>query len=144
MRRVLDPFREFDRLFDQVGAFGVARGGTMPMDAFRREDVYELRFDLPGVHPENISLEVEDQTLTIEATRAWEDTEGVAWLSRERPHGTHSRQIRLGSALDAGAVEANYDQGVLTVTIPVKAEAKPRKVSIEVGEKQPVLEASAS
>lgn len=131
----------FDRLFD-FGAFET-RTGIMPMDAFRKDDTYVLRFDLPGVHPENLSIEVEDKTLTIKAERAWEDTEGAVWVVRERPQGTHSRQIRLGSSLDGTAVEANYDQGVLTVSIPVREEAKPRKVSVEVGTGK-VLEASAS
>ncbi len=138
--RFNDPL--FDRLFD-VGTFPVTRSGIMPMDAFRQDDEFVLRFDLPGVHPENIAMEVEGRTLTIEVTRAWEDTEGAVWLVRERPQGAHSRQIKLGSTLDAEALTANYDQGVLTVTIPVKEEAKPRKVSIDIGSNK-ALETTAS
>ena len=137
--RFNDPI--FDRLFD-FGSFN-ARTGLMPLDAFRRDDLYTLRFDLPGVHPENISIEVVDNTLTIRAERAWEDTDGAEWVVRERPQGTHSRQLKLGSALDGQAIEANYDQGVLTVTIPVREEAKPRKISVDVGTSK-VLEASSS
>jgi HSP20 family protein len=134
--RFNDPL--LDRFFD-FGTFNT-RSGLMPMDAFRKDDTYVLRFDLPGVHPENLAIEVEDSTLTISAERPLEDTEGAVWLVRERPQGAHSRQIKLGSALDGTAVEATYDHGVLTVTIPVREEAKPRKISVAVGN---VLEATA-
>jgi len=139
--RFNDPL--FDRLFE-FGSYGGNRSGIMPMDAFRKDDEFVLRFDLPGVHPENISMEVEGQDLTIQAERAWEDTEGAVWLVHERPQGAHSRQIKLGSSLDAENLAASYDQGVLTVTIPVREEAKPRKISIEVGSDAKVLEATGS
>jgi len=139
----LSTMRDIDRLFDQMGAFPSQRWGIMPMDAFRHGDEFVLRFDLPGVHPENLSIEVEDNTLTIEAERAPEDNEGAVWLSRERPQGRHSRTIKLGSSLDTAAVNASYDQGVLTVTIPVKAEAKPKKISVSLSDDR-VLEASSS
>lgn len=130
--RFNDPL--FDRLFDGFGST-TSRGGIMPMDAYRQDDEFVLKFDLPGVHPENLSIEVENRTLTIEAERAWENTENATWLTRERPHGRHSREIRLGSSLDTENVQANYDQGVLTVTIPVKAEAKPKKISVDINQK---------
>lgn len=138
-----NTIRDFDRLFDQMGTFGSTRLGVMPMDAFRQDDDFVMRFDLPGVHPENINLEVEDGTLTIEAERVAENVEGVTWISRERPHGRHSRIVKLGRSLDSESISASYDQGVLTVTIPVKAEAKPKKISVDVSEGR-VLEASAS
>jgi HSP20 family protein len=133
-----DPL--FDRLFE-APSFG--RAGIMPMDAFRKDDEFVLRFDLPGVQPEDISIEVEGRDLTIKADRAWEDTDGAVWLVHERPQGSHSRQIKLGSALDAGNLSASYDQGVLSVVIPVKEEAKPRKISIDVGASHKVLEAAS-
>ena len=139
----LTTMRDFDRLFDQLGSFGPAGAGVMPMDAFRQDDDFVMRFDLPGVHPENIGIEVEDSTLTIEAERASENLEDVTWITRERPHGRHSRTIKLGRSLDTEAIGASYDQGVLTVTIPVKAEAKPKKISVDVSEGR-VLEATAS
>ena len=136
--------RDFDRLFDQMGALG-PRSGVMPMDVFRSGDDFVMKFDLPGVHPENIAIEIEDGTLTIEAERAHDNvSEEAVWLSRERPQGKHSRSIKLGRSLDAENVEAGYDQGVLTVTIPIKAEAKPRKISVDVGTIDRVLETSAS
>lgn len=138
-----NTIRDFDRLFDQMGSLGSTRLGVMPMDAFRQDDDFVMRFDLPGVHPENINLEVEDGTLTIEAERAAENVEGVTWISRERPHGRHSRIVKLGRSLDSDSIAASYEQGVLTVTIPIKAEAKPKKISVDVNDGR-VLEASAS
>jgi len=141
MRLTATP--DFDRLFDQMGSFGGFRTGVMPMDVYRKGDDFVIKFDLPGVHPENLAIEVEDGTLTIEAERALENVDDVVWVSRERPHGKHSRTIKLGRALDSEAVSANYDQGVLTVTIPVKPEAKPKKISVDISRDR-VLEASAS
>jgi len=131
MLRFIDPFEDFDRMVQRMG--GGWRSGVMPMDAYERGDVYTLRFDLPGVDPEHVDLTVEGNVLTVTAERKWEDTDGVTWLLRERPTGAHSRQIRLGERLDATSVSASYDHGVLTVTIPVREEAKPHKVAIDAG-----------
>ncbi len=144
--RFVDPFREFEQLFQSLGPT-FRSSGTMPMDAFRHEDDFVIRFDLPGVNPDDVEITVEDQVLTVTATRQFEDTSGADWLVRERPHGTHSRQLRLGPTLDGGGVSARYDQGVLTLTIPVREDAKPRKVEIEIGERQSedrVLETSTA
>ena len=128
MLRFNDPFAEMDRMLGQVG--GRWRGGLMPMDAFEKDDLYTLRFDLPGVDPDHVDLTVEAGILRVTAERKVEDTEGANWLMRERPTGRHSREVRLGERLDAAGVRASYDQGVLTVTIPMKEEAKPRKIAI--------------
>jgi HSP20 family protein len=130
MARDYDPFQDFDRVFG--GGFGsqMRGGGLMPMDAFEKDGVYTLRFDLAGADPDKVDVTVESGLLTVTAERPPEDTEGVNWLVRERPTGTHSRQIRLGSTLDPGNVEAAYDHGVLTVRIPTKPEAKPQKIQI--------------
>ncbi len=131
MLRFNDPFAEMDRMLSQVG--GRWRGGLMPMDAFEKDDHYTLRFDLPGVDPDHVDLTVEAGVLRVTAERKIEDTEGANWLMRERPTGRHSREVRLGNRLDAAGVTASYDHGVLTVSIPMKEEAKPRKVSIASG-----------
>lgn len=132
MARYVDPFEEMDRMFGQFGGRWRA-GGQMPMDAFEHDDVYTLRFDLAGADPDAVDVTVEHGMLTVTAERPVEETEGVNWLVRERPTGTHSRQVRLGDRLDPGNVQAHYDHGVLTVTIPIRAEAKPHKVSIRSG-----------
>lgn len=140
--RFPDPFQEMDRLMAQAG--GGWRGGLMPMDAFEKNGVYTLRFDLPGVDPDHVDLTVEAGVLRVTADRKFEDTEGANWLIRERPNGTHSREIRLGERLDPAEVEASYDQGVLTVTIPIKEEAKPRRVSITGGSAHKAIDVEAS
>jgi len=126
----MDPFEEMDRMLASVG--GTWRGGRMPLDAYEKDGVYTLRFDLPGVDADELDITVEDQILTVTAKRAFEDTVGVNWMLRERPTGIHSRQVRLGDKLDAANVTANYDNGVLLVTIPVREEAKPQKIDVSV------------
>ena len=141
MLRFNDPFAEMDRLLGEMG--GRWRGGLMPMDAFEKNGVYTLRFDLPGVDPDHVDLTVEAGVMRVTAERKVEDTEGANWLLRERPTGRHSREVRLGNRLDPGAVKASYDQGVLTVTIPIKEEAKPRKISIT-GDSPAAIDVEAS
>ena len=98
--RFMDPFQELDQF---LGSSGSAwRGGLMPMDAFEKDGLYTLRFDLPGVDPEHVDLLVENNILTVTAERKLEDTEGANWLMRERPTGTHSRQVRIGDRLEHG------------------------------------------
>ncbi|HEX2154553.1 MAG TPA: Hsp20/alpha crystallin family protein [Acidimicrobiia bacterium] len=123
-----DPFAEMDQLLSSFG--GRWRGGIMPVDAYEKDGIYTLRFDLPGVEPNNVDLTVEGNVLTVTAESPTDDEERVTWLLRERPSGSHRREVRLGEHLDAGAIEANFDNGVLTVTIPMREEAKPHKVTI--------------
>ncbi len=125
----LDPFSTFDRFFggDLLTRQG---GGTMPMDAYQKGDSYVVRVDLPGVNPDHIDLNVERNVLTITVERGPEDTDDVTWLMRERPAGRHSRQIRLGSSLDSANIDAAYDHGVLTVTIPTREDSKPRQIKV--------------
>ena len=125
--RFFDPFAEIDRMMQGAPAHG---SGTMPMDVFERDGDYMVRFDLPGIDPDDISLTVENGVLTVTVERPWEDTSDVNWLVRERPAGKHSRQLRLGRNLDASAMKASYDNGVLSVLIPTREEAKPFSVEI--------------
>jgi HSP20 family protein len=138
-----DPFRELDRFTE--GLFGnVARAPWMPMDAVRHDDRVEIQFDLPGVREDSIDLTVERNVLTVKAERQWIPPEGTEVLTRERTQGAFSRQVLLSEALDADRVDARYDHGVLTVTIPVAERAKPRKVEIHSGEVQPLEVGSTS
>jgi HSP20 family protein len=130
-----DPFREFDRLAQQF--FGSQTPGTwsrptpMPMDAYRQGDQYVVAFDLPGVSPEAIELDVERNVLTVKAERRPLETgEGVELQVSERPLGVFSRQLFLGDTLDADRIEAGYEDGVLTLKIPIAEQAKPRKIAI--------------
>lgn len=131
-----DPFREFDRLTQQ--AFGSrVRPSVMPMDAYRHGDQFVVHFDLPGVDASTIDLTVEKNVLTVAAERRWSADQDVQVVASERPQGSFSRQLFLGEGLDAERVEASYRDGVLTVTIPVAEQAKPRKVEVTTGASEP-------
>lgn len=123
-----DPFRELDRLTERlVGT--TARPAMMPMDAYRDGDDFVVEFDLPGVDPGSVDLDIERNVLTVRAQRPG-PTKGSEMLVAERPRGSFSRQLFLGEALDTDRVEASYDAGVLTLRIPVAEQAKPRKIAI--------------
>jgi HSP20 family protein len=122
-----DPFRELDRLAQQVVGTP-SRPAAMPIDAYRDGDRFVVQFDLPGVAADSIDLTVERNVLTIHATRS--RTEGFELVLAERPYGTFSRQLFLGDTLDTDHIDAVYSSGVLTLTIPVAERAKPRKVTI--------------
>ena len=125
-----DPFREFDRLAQQLlGAGTTSRPAVMPMDAWRQGDTFVLEFDLPGVRPESVDIDVERNVLTVRAERP---TGNGDWelLAAERPSGLFSRQLVLGDNLDLENIDATYDAGVLRLKIPVAEKAKPRKIEV--------------
>jgi HSP20 family protein len=131
-----DPFREFDRLSQQVfGTTGTwSRPNPMPIDAYRSGDEFVVAFDVPGVAPEAIELNVERNVLTVKAERRPLPVgDNVEMQVSERPLGVFSRQLFLGDTLDTDKVQAQYDAGVLTLRIPVAEKAKPRKIAISSG-----------
>jgi HSP20 family protein len=126
-----DPFAELDRLAQRTfGPAGARTQAGMRMDAIRRADEVELRFDLPGIDPATIEVTVDRGVLTVSAQRTEEYAEGEKPFIRERVMGSFSRRIRLSDTADADAVEAGFDAGVLTVRIPVQEKALPRKVEV--------------
>lgn len=125
-----DPFREVDRL---TRLWGPDRTPIAPLDVYREGDHYVVQIDLPGVAPESIDLTVEKDTLAVSAERRIPRGEGVELLVNERPEGSVRRQLFLGEGLDTEHIEASYDDGVLTVMVPVAETAKPRKVEIAAG-----------
>jgi HSP20 family protein len=131
-----DPFRELDRL--SQATWGQNRP-TMAMDAYRRNGDFVVNFDLPGVDPGTIDLTVEKNVLTVTAERGLPRGEGDEVVVAERPQGRFSRQLFLGESLDAEHIQASYEQGVLTLHIPVAERAKPRKVEVTTGG-QPAVE----
>jgi HSP20 family protein len=131
-----DPFRDFDRLTEQF--FGGTRGmRSIPMEAYRRGDQFFIHLDLPGVKPDDVELTLERNVVSIRAERRSPRQEGDEVLIDERPRGTFTRQLFLGENLDAERLNATYDLGVLTITIPVAEQAKPRKVQIAAESQQP-------
>jgi HSP20 family protein len=123
-----EPFREFDRFSEEL--LSQRRGRQIPVDAYRRGNEFKVHLDLPGVDSRFIELTVEQDLLTVRATRGWVRAEGDQMQIAERPQGEFSRQLFLGESLDRDHITANYENGVLTLTIPVAEEAKPRKVEI--------------
>ncbi|TSE17945.1 Hsp20 family protein [Arthrobacter sp. KBS0703] len=125
-----DPFRELDRLTQQV--FGTAaRPAAMPMDAWQEDGEFVVAFDLPGITPDAADLNVERNVLTVRAERRDATQPNVELVVAERPRGVFSRQLILGDTLDTDNIKASYDVGVLTLRIPVAEQAKPRKIEIE-------------
>jgi len=130
-----DPFRELDRLTQQF--FGAPQAGTwsrpaaMPLDAYRSGDEFIVAFDLPGVSPDSIDINVERNVLTIKAERRPLNLgDDVQVQMSERPLGVFSRQLFLTEALDTDRIQAAYENGVLVLRIPVAEQAKPRKVAV--------------
>ena len=129
--RTADPFRDLDRLTQQV--FGTTnRPAVMPMDAWREGDEFVIEFDLPGVAAESIELDVERNVLTVRAERVAGNGDWQM-LASERPRGIFSRQLVLGDNLDLAKIQAGYEGGVLRLRVPVAEQAKPRKIQISSG-----------
>jgi HSP20 family protein len=133
-----DPFREFafrelDRMTQTLNEQGGPQQRTMPIDAYRDGDQFIIRFDLPGVDPDSIDVTADRNVLTVRARREWTPHEGQEVVVTERPQGIFTRQLFLGDNLDLERISATYDQGVLTLMVPVAQQAKPRKVQITTG-----------
>ncbi|MEC3917257.1 Hsp20/alpha crystallin family protein [Nocardia sp. CDC160] len=123
-----DPFRDLDRLTQQV--FGTpARPVVMPMDAWRDGDQFFVEFDLPGIDPDSLDLDVERNVITVRASRPQLD-QNRSMIAAERTRGEFSRQLFLGENLDTEQIRADYSDGVLRLTIPIAEQAKPRKIEI--------------
>jgi HSP20 family protein len=133
-----DPFRQWDRVFEPSSP------GPAALDAYRLGDVITVEFDLPGIDPESIDLQVERGELRLAAQRRRQAPEGAQYLVRERADLKVSRRLMLGDTLDVEHVDAEYRDGVLTLRIPLRESAKPRQVSVRHGVDasvdQPVIE----
>jgi len=128
-----DPFRDFDRVAQQFfGNSGTwTRPSAMPMDAYRSGNDFVVAFDLPGVDPEAIELNIERNVLTVRAERRPNPVgQDVEMQVAERPLGVFSRQLFLGDTLDTEKVAASYEAGVLILRIPVAEQAKPRRIEV--------------
>jgi HSP20 family protein len=141
-----DPFRDLDRLTEQM--LGVPAGTAraprfMPMDLYRSGDHYVLHADLPGVDPGSVDVSVDNGTLSIRAERSGRAEESMEWLTSERFTGSYLRQLSLGDGIDADRIAATYENGVLTVTIPIAEKAKPRRIQIDTTTGRTVIGESA-
>ncbi len=133
-----DPFTEVQNFANQVLS---TRNGLeqMPMDLFRRGSNYYLAADLPGIDPTSVDVDVDvdGQLLTIRAQRRLPSAEkDTKWIVRERRNHSFVRQLNLGQGIDTENITAAYDNGVLTVTIPVSPKSQPRKIQVATGQNQ--------
>lgn len=127
MTMSFDPFSDLDRLTSQLGSRSTR---LMPVDLFREGDRYVLAADLPGIDPGSVDVDLDGHVLTIRAERTAASHESAKWLARERPYGSYVRQFSLGDGIDTEGISAHYDNGVLSVVIPVSERARPRKIDI--------------
>jgi HSP20 family protein len=140
-----DPFREVDRQMQQMANRLQESNGKMAMDAYRRGDTVFVHFDLPGVDPDSIELTAEQNTLTVRADRRWSPEPDDQLLAQERPQGAFMRQLMLGEHLDTQQVEAVYEDGVLTLEVPVAPAAKPRRIEVHSsGQRHGAIDVEAS
>ncbi len=130
MAMSFDPFSQLDRIAQSV--FDTSRQPRlMPVDLFREGDRYILNADLPGADPSSVDVDVDGHLLTIRAVRTAADRDSARWLAQERPYGAYMRQFTIGDDVDPDGITASYDNGVLSVMIPVAERAKPRKIAVE-------------
>jgi HSP20 family protein len=128
-----DPFRDLDRLAGEM--LGAARTpALMPMDCLRTDETVTVRFDLPGIDADSLDVQAENNTLTVRAERRRQDPDDAVYLVSERASGTYARQLVLGDGLAVNDIRADYRDGVLTLTIPVAEQAKPRRIEISRGD----------
>ena len=128
-----DPFSDVDALTRSLlrGQSGSERSPLfMPMDLCKVDDHYVLTADLPGVDPGSVDVTADNGTLTLTARRTSRSEDSAQWLANERFFGTYRRQLALGDGVDASRISATYDNGVLTVIIPVAEAAKPRRIDV--------------
>jgi HSP20 family protein len=123
-----DPFTEFDRIARR--GFGPATASGIRMDAIRRPEEVELRFDLPGIDTDSLDVTVDRGVLTVSAKRSEEYAEDEKPFIRQRVMGSFTHRVRLSDAVDAEKIEADYEGGVLKVRVPLQEKAQPRKVEV--------------
>ncbi|MDQ0612414.1 HSP20 family protein [Microbacterium sp. W4I4] len=133
MGMTFDPISQLDRFAASV-LDSVRSPRLMPVDLFRDGERYVLHADLPGVDPGSIDVDVDGSQLTLRAQRTADTGDGARWLTRERGTGSFLRQFTLGDGVDLDAISASYENGVLSVVIPVSERAKPRKIAVESAE----------
>jgi HSP20 family protein len=143
-----EPFsREVDRLFDAF--FGGGEGGSRrwvpPMDLVEADDHFLLKADLPGLSEDDVTIEIDDGALKISGERKAEhEASERGWYRVERAFGSFARTLSLPEGVDADAVSASFDRGVLEVRIPKPEQRKPRRISIAAnGDGQAAVEGSA-
>ena len=137
-----DMNRLFDRFFEGRGHGAAARRWIPAMDLVETEENLVLRADLPGMSEDDVSIEIKDGVLTISGERKAEHEEkGEGFFRVERATGAFSRSLTLPEGVDAEAITATFDKGVLEVRIPKPEQRKPKRVAIQVGDGPKTIDA---
>jgi HSP20 family protein len=151
LRELASIQSEMNRLFNTVfepatgGNGGTVRRWLPAMDLVETDDNFVLRADLPGVSEEDVNVEVEDNVLTVSGERKAEhETTKEGYHRVERAFGQFSRSLTLPEGIDAEAVSASFDRGVLEIRIPKPEARKPRKISIGVGSAPKTIESEST
>jgi HSP20 family protein len=140
-----DPFRdlmsiqnEINRLFGRTyggSESGAGATGTWvpPLDVFESQDKYVVAVELPGIDPGDVEVSLEDSTMTIKGHREffYKDAHDEAFRRIERRYGQFTRTLTLPSTADIEKVDASFDKGVLTIEVPKREEAKPKKITVK-------------
>ncbi|MFV0251886.1 MAG: Hsp20/alpha crystallin family protein [Beutenbergiaceae bacterium] len=111
-----------------------SKESTMALDLYRTADAFVATLDLPGVDPASIDIDTDGKALTVRAERSRPAGDDIRWLVRGRGVGSYRRRFPLGEGVDADGVRADYTNGVLTLTVPLAEQAKPRKVEVTSGQ----------
>lgn len=130
------PFRLLDEMFRTSGNGSRVTGFTPLLDVRETEDEYFVMVDLPGVKSEDVTIEYNDQVLTISGSRVPVET-GESQLV-ERPYGSFVRSLTLPKGVDGDQIKADYHDGVLELHIPKPAEIKPKKIAISTGSQKQI------
>ncbi len=146
-----EPFRQamslrdaMDRLMEEsfvrpVWSRRGAEGGALALDVRENENDYTLEASMPGVKPEDVQIQVAGDTVTIrgETRQEHEERKGEQFLMRERHYGAYSRSLTLPTPIDTEHAQAQFEHGVLTLTLPKAQQAKPRRIEVRSGERKP-------
>jgi HSP20 family protein len=134
--RTFNLINEFDRFFE--GAFPaarqelVSRNWGLPLDVVENENEYIVKASIPGINPDDLNITLENDILTIQGeVKSETEEEGVRYHLRERREGSFSRSITFPVSVNADAVNATYEHGVLTLSIPKAEEVKPRRIAVK-------------
>jgi len=124
--------RDLDRLTARVFDSATRNSGAR-LDAYRIDETFHIDIDLPGVDPAGIDITVDRKVLTVRAERKRAEGDNVRYVVAERQVGPVSRQVFLSDTLDTDRLDARYENGVLTLSIPVREKAQPRKIEVSAG-----------
>ena len=123
---------QFNRLMDQVWGGNRQESWLPAIDVFDKQDAVVLKAELAGMNPDDIQIEVEDNVLTLKGERKFEETvDEERYYRVERRYGSFQRSLALPQGVKAEEIQANYDDGILTVTVPKVEEEKPKKIEVK-------------